>query len=504
MKERPVRPQTKRQRAHKLWFVLRYAYRVPSDVLDHIDFEAYADPTLEFQENLKILVDAYPALRDYMPKDYQTLAEKYERQWYNYLYEVLLGAYNEESEYIELMKTMGFEDVRELAEKLLKEGVITKEEFEELFPPPEKKKIEPEEVEKRLEEQREVTEKIQKEIEEEKETMEKPEETIPEEVRRFCDLLKLEIVGKPEYKRLSGFTYDAWVIPVKDMGTGLTIRIIKGHPVTSMHLYKIMRIVNKENNPVNVLTFREDYERIEPKIPTLTQVRRSSEVAKRIVEKVRPMPKPKPVKINWRFVGGVAKYGLTSLPQWERAVELKKPYILWSGLTVFASKCDTALKELEKADNIKEGLERKAVGEKVLTDEDIEELWDEFSRILKDVGLDPERYRDRFEEALDPYMDYDDNLFIITDEARKIIAEETLRKEKYYMTIPTKKFSWKYISWGLGAIKLRLTDLEVAVRDKDAVTAYKLFKKVCETTQTLLSMLEQLPEIQALKKVTKI
>ena len=234
------------------------------------------------------------------------------------------------------------------------------------------------------------------------------------------------------------------------------------------------------------------------------RVRKASEEAKKVVEKVITMPKPKPAKINWRFVGGVVKYGITSLPQWERAVELKKPYMLWSGLKVFLSKCDMALKELEKAENIREGLERKKEGVRVLTDEDIATLWDEFSKILKDAGLNPERYKDRFERVLDPYMDYDDNLFIVTDEARKIIAEEMLRKEKYHMTIPVKKFSWKYVSWGLGAIKLRLTDLEVAVRDKDAVTAYKLFKKVCETAQTLLSMLEQLPEIQALKKVTKI
>ena len=511
MPEREIRPQTKRQRAHKLWFVLRYAYKVPSDVLDHIDFEAYADPTLEFQENLKILVDAYPALRDYMPKNYQTLAEKYEKQWYNYLYEVLIGAYSGDPEYVELMKTMGFEDVREFAKKLLREGVITKSEFEELFPPPEvKKRIKPEEEEIRLREikaklteQKKLTDMIQKEIEEEKKVMEKPE-TIPEEVRKFCDMLKLEIVGKPEYKRLAGFTYDTWIIPVRDEGTGLTVKIIKGHPVTAMHLYKIIRITNKEHNTVSVLTFRKDYETVEPKIPTLTQVRKASEEAKKVVEKVITMPKPKPVKINWRFVGGVVKYGITSLPQWERAVELKKPYMLWSGLKVFLSKCDTVLKELEKAENIKEGLERKAVGEKVLTDEDIAMLWDEFSGILKDVGLNPERYRDRFEEVLDPYIDYDGNLFIITDEARKIIAEEMLRKEKYHMTIPVKKFSWKYISWGLGAIKLRLADLEIAVKDKDAITAYMLFKKVHEIAQTLLSMLEQLPEIQVLKRVTKI
>jgi len=498
MPERKVRPQTLRQRAHKLWFVLRYAYRIPSEVVDQIDFEAYADPTLEFQENLKVLVDAYPVLEAYMPKDYQTLSEKYERQWYNYLYEVLLGVYSGDPESIELMKTMGFEDVEEFAKKLLEEGVVTKEELEEL------KGAKIEEVKERYEEQKEVTEEIKKEIEEEKETMEKPEVAIPEEVRKFCDLLKLEIVGKPEYKRLAGFTYDTWIIPVRDEGTGLTVRIIKGHPVTAMHLYKIMRITNKENNPVNVLTFRKAYEVVEPKIPTLTQVRETSEEAEKIVEKVRPMPKPKPAKINWRFVSGIIRYGITSLPQWERAVELKKPYILWSGLTVFASKCKMALKELEKAENIRDGIERKEKGERVLTDEDIEELWDEFSKILKDVNLDPERYRERFEAVVDPYMDFDDNLFIVTDEARKIIAEEMLKKERFHTTIPVKKFSWKYVSWGLGAIKLSLTDAETAVGERNAITAHKLIKKTCETTQTLLGMLEQLPEIQMLKKVTKL
>jgi hypothetical protein len=513
VEERPVRPQTHKQRKHKLWFILRYAYKVPSDVLDQIDFEAYADPTLEFQENLKVLIDAYPALRQYMPKDYQTLAEKYERQWYNYLYEVLLGAYEGDPEYIELMETMGFTDVREFAKKPLREGVITKEEFEELFPPPEvKARITPEEEEVKLREikvkrteQAKLTDKIQEEIEEEKKTMEEPEVYIPEEVRKFCDMLKLEIVGKPEYKRLAGFTYDAWVIPVRDEGTGLTVKIIKGHPVTAMHLYKIIRIVNKEHNTVNVLTFRKDYEVVEPKIPTLTQVRKASEEAKKAVEKVRPMPKPKPApKVNWRAVRGFVRYGLTSIPQWERAVELKKPYVLWSRLIVFSSKCKMAMKELEKAEDIKEELERKAAGEKVLTDKDIEELWDEFARILKDVGIDPERYRERFNAVIDPYMPYDDNLFVVTDEARKIIAEEVLRTEKFHTTIPVKKFSWKYIGWGLGAIKVRLTDLEVAVSDRDAIRGYSLLKSLCETTDTLISMLEQLPEIQVLKRVTKV
>jgi len=509
MPEREVRPQTKKQRTHKLWFVLRYAYRIPSEVLDQIDIEAYADPTLEFQENLKVLIDAYPTLKEYMPKDYQTLAEKYERQWYNYLYEVLLGAYEGKEEYLDLMRTMGFEDVKEFAKKLLREGVITREEFEDLFPPPEVKRrirLEEEEVklreiEAKLTEQAKLTEHIQHEIEEER----RFEEEIPEEVKKFCDLLKLEVVGKPEYKRLEGFTYDVWVIPVRDEGTGLTVKIIKGHPVTAMHLYKIIRITNKEHNAVNVLTFRGEYERVEPKIPTLTQVRRASEEAKRVVKKVRPMPKPKPApKVNWRFVAGVVRYALTSIPNWERAVELKKPYMLWSGLAVFASKCEMAVKEIEKAEEIQKGLERKAAGERVLSDEDIEKLWQEFSKLLKEVGLDPERYRDRFEAVLDAYMPYDDNLFVVTDEASRIVAEEMLRAEKYHVRIPVKRFSWKYIGWGLGAIKVKLTDLELAIKDRDAVRSHSLLKNICDTTNTLLGMLEQLPEVQQLKKVTKL
>jgi len=509
MSEREVRPQTHKQRKHKLWFVLRYAYKVPSEVLDQIDFEAYADPTLEFQENLKVLIDAYPVLKQYMPKDYQTLAEKYERQWYNYLYEVLLGAYSGDPEYIELMETMGFTDIREFAKKLLREGVITRAEFEELFPPPEvKARITPEEeevklreIEVKLTEQKKLTDAIEREIKEEK----RFEEEIPEEVKRFCDMLKLEVVGRPEYKRLEGFTYDVWVIPVRDEGTGLTVKIIKGHPVTAMHLYKIIRITNKEHNAVNVLTFRKEYEVVEPKIPTLTQVRKASEEAKKVVEKVRPMPKPKPApKVNWRFVSGVIRYAMTSIPNWERAVELKKPYMLWSGLTVFSSKCEMALKELEKAEDIQEGIERKAAGEKVLSDEDIEDLWEEFSLMLKEVGLNPEHYRQRFDAVVDPYMPYDDNLFVVVDEAKRIITQEMLRKEKYHTTIPVKKFSWKYISWGLGAIKVKLTDLELAAKDRDAVRSHMLMKNICDTVKTLISMLEQMPEVQQLKKVTKV
>ena len=329
-------------------------------------------------------------------------------------------------------------------------------------------------------------------------------EEIPEEVRRFCDLLKLEVVGKPEYKRLEGFTYDTWVIPVRDEGTGEVIRIIKGHPVTAMHLYRIARIVNKEHNPVNVLTFREDYEKLlkVTKVPTRVDVRRAAEEA----ERVAPRPKPRPApKVNWRAIKGFARRGATDLAQMERAVETRRAYVLWGTLTAFKTRTDLTLEELTKAvEELKEAEERKAKGERVLTDEDVERLWEEFSRILREAGLDPGRYKERFDAVVDVSMPYEDNLFIVTDEARAIVAEKHLRAEGFRVGIPVKKFSWKYIGWGLGAIKVQLMSLELAADERDALRCYNILKKISETSQTILDMLEQLPEIKLLKKATKL
>jgi len=495
MPKRPIRKQTVKQRAHKLYFVLRYAYRVPPDILDQVDFLAYADPDLDFKENLKLLVDTYPGLADYMPKNYQVLAEKYESEWYNYLYEVLLGAVAGDERALENMRMLGFERVEEFAKKLVEEGVITEEERREILG------LSKEEAKPRFMEQKRVDEYLKREIEEEK----RFEEMIPDEVKRFCDLLKLEVVGKPEYKRLEGFTYDTWIIPVRDEGTGLTVRIIKGHPVTAMHLYKIARIMNREHNPVNVLTFREDYEKlIEPKTPSPTDVRRATERAKVEVEKVAPRPKPRPApKVNWRAIKGFARRGATDLAQMERAVETKRAYVLWGALKAFKARADLTLEELTKAvEELKAAEERKAMGERVLTDEDIRKLWEEFSRILTEKGLNPERFRERFDAVIDVSMSYEDNLFIVTDEARVIVAENYLRTEGFRVGIPVKKFSWKYVSWGLGAIKVQLMNLELAADEKDALRCYNILKKISETSQTLIDMLEQLPEIRTFKRVT--
>ena len=496
--------QTEAQRMHKLRFVLRYAYRIPASLLERIDFRAYVDTTLEFDENLKVLIDAYPFLKEYMPKNYQTLSLKYEEQWYEYLYEVFLGAYNQKKEYIELMRDMGFEDVKEFASKLVEEGVLSKEDFEAFFPPEGERKIEKEEVERRLAEQKKLTEFIQSSIEEEKKTMEEPEVRIPDEVRRFCDLLKLEIVGQPSYERLDGFTYDTWIIPVRDEGTGLTVRIIKGHPVTKMNKYKIIRIVNKEHNVVNVLVQRDEALRVEAKIPTTTKVRVVYEQASKLEEEVRKeekMPSPIAAKVDWSFLRRFVKFVLSSLPQWEHLSEMRRAHGLWTSLKTLTSKCDFALKTLNE--RYEEGRKRKERGLKVLKDEEIEELWKGFKRMLERAGLNAERFKERFKACIDPSMDFYYNIEAVMKEADEIITEERLKEELYHTQIPAMKFSWKYIRWGLGSIKVKVVALDDAINAKNADATHSLLTDICETASFLVSMLEQLPEIRLLKKVTE-
>jgi len=122
----------------------------------------------------------------------------------------------------------------------------------------------------------------------------------------------------------------------------------------------------------------------------------------------------------------------------------------------------------------------------------------------RDLGYIRKNIRDAMAIINDVSMPYEDNLFIVTDEARAIVAEKHLRAEGFRVGIPVKKFSWKYIGWGLGAIKVQLMSLELAADERDALRCYNILKKISETSQTILDMLEQLPEIKLLKKATKL
>jgi len=118
-----------KHRARQLYFVLRYTYRVPEEILDKIDFLAYADPKLTFAENLQLLVRFYPALRQYVEPGTEYEAERYAEEWVNFLKDTLERALAGDPQAIETMQLIGFDNVEDFARTLIDEGVITEEEY---------------------------------------------------------------------------------------------------------------------------------------------------------------------------------------------------------------------------------------------------------------------------------------------------------------------------------------------------------------------------------------
>jgi hypothetical protein len=121
-----------KHRARQLYFVLRYTYGVPEEILDKIDFLAYADPKLTFAENLQLLVRLYPALRRYVEPGTEYEAERYAEEWVSFLRDTLEGALAGDPQAIETMQLIGFDDPEEFAKALIDEGVITEEEYQEM------------------------------------------------------------------------------------------------------------------------------------------------------------------------------------------------------------------------------------------------------------------------------------------------------------------------------------------------------------------------------------
>jgi hypothetical protein len=55
-----------------------------------------------------------------------------------------------------------------------------------------------------------------------------------------------------------------------------------------------------------------------------------------------------------------------------------------------------------------------------LSEDDVKSLWNIFSRELSKVGIDPEMHRKIFNNILNPYKSYDENMRNILEEVRNI------------------------------------------------------------------------------------
>jgi len=124
---------TREQRAHRLYFTFKYAYKVPSDILDNIDFYALADPTLEHAENVRVITEVMPALKQYLPRDYISEAQKADEMYSEYLRDILMKAVIDDPEALEDIRSFGFETVEEYARRLVEEDVITEEEMKDIL-----------------------------------------------------------------------------------------------------------------------------------------------------------------------------------------------------------------------------------------------------------------------------------------------------------------------------------------------------------------------------------
>jgi len=315
-------------------------------------------------------------------------------------------------------------------------------------------------------------------------------EEIPSEVKAFVDILRLNIVDKPIKVQPPGFMIPVWLIPVKDEGTGETVGILNAYPPKETERYRVITITNKLGNPVNVITFKEEAERLVAPKPKIEEVEKVIEEAeKKVPEKVAPAP------IDWSWMGALA----TKLESWVEA--MTKHAINRSALSVYtlAKSANEFLKEandkLLGVELIKKHEERKKPALKVLTEEEYKKLWENFSEALRKEGINPEAYKERFDELIAWNMPYEDNEFIIMDEARKIIVLKEFRK--YIRKLPVKpvSFNWRFVDWALGSLRISVGLFKDAVKQKNAVQAYTAVKDMLETFDKLKDLLRLSPDV---------
>jgi hypothetical protein len=319
---------------------------------------------------------------------------------------------------------------------------------------------------------------------------------VPEPVRRYLEALHLNPAPKPDAReeKLPGFTTPVWHVNVIDEGTGEVIRVIIGYPVAEYGRYRIVRITNKRGYPVNVLTFAEEAPKVEVPLPTPEEVKSIRAESERAVP-VRPYRAP----VDWRRMDDVASKILEWVSACERHVEAKNAFAIQAYMKTIQDIAGEAKSHLVEAgaEVLKTHERRAEVPVKVLTDEEYAVLWDIFARTLKEAGLDPAKYRSRFEDVVAWNLDFGGNEMIVMDEARAIIAEAGLRRKRYIDTLPEKpiRFSWKYVGWGLSSIRLDAEMLRECIRVKDALGAYMALTRILNAAEKLKIILRMAPGI---------
>jgi len=328
-----------------------------------------------------------------------------------------------------------------------------------------------------------------------------------EKPREVVELEKILRVEAEEWKHEvpPGFKYPVWMLKVHDAGTSEKLWVVMGVPYEKHHLYRLARIRNRLGHTITVLAPREEAWKVEVRVATVSDVEEERERAEEVVGRVVPRPPPRPEpKFPWAMFRRDVSRFLFGITRWEAAVAEKKAVALYGYISTFRGKMEFwKAKALEVSEWVMER-ERVVEAPRILTAEEEERLWGEFSRMLREGAVEPEKYRDRFREVLDPTMPYGDNLMVVRDEAKAIVAAEGMERAHLVARKPFKAFSWKKVGWGVSYTKMRLSSLLDSAEKEDVATTYLHLQEVVGSAGLLMAMLEKLPEVRGFKEFTGI
>jgi len=316
-----------------------------------------------------------------------------------------------------------------------------------------------------------------------------PPELVPTEApallpmaRIYVDYLRLNVEGKIKSYRINKEV--VCYIPIVDEGTGEIVYAVYPFPRAQRERFAMLNITNKEGREVSVLVPISDEMKVLPLIATEEEMKVAIESAEKEVPEIQPPTIP----VDWKYVKDITG----KFQEWidkllEQATKRSDAGLLMylDSIIEFADEAIETVKKGSYDGFAQRVVERPPPVYKVLRDDEYEDLWKAFSKELKEVGIDPRVYRDRFDELIDWGMNKDDNIFIIMDEARSIIAIEFMRGRVKRIEKYPQRFSWKLVRWGLSSMAFDIQSLKDAISEENFLQALRSFQSLKEAADKL-------------------
>jgi len=298
----------------------------------------------------------------------------------------------------------------------------------------------------------------------------------------YTNYLKLNVKGKTKTYRVDKEVI--CYIPVIDEGTGEVVYAVYPFPKAQRERFAMLNITNKEGREVSVLVPISDEMKVLPLIATGEEMKVAIESAEKEVPEIQPPTIP----VDWKYVKDITgKFQVWIDKLLEQATKRSDAGLLMY-LDSIIELADETIETVKKGSYdgfAQRVVERPPPAYKVLRDDEYDDLWKAFSKELKEAGVDPRVYRDRFDELVDWGMNKDDNIFIIMDEARSIIAIELMRGRVKKIDKYPRRFSWKVVRWGLSSMGFDIQSLKDAIPEENSLQALRSLQSLKEAADKL-------------------